>query len=140
MRKQLNAPVPGITRRTLAYEKDDGGRSKYYKGSKAGDCVIRAIAIATDQDYKVVYYELTSIAMPMGLYANDDKVWKKYLKSLGWTEHKFGRDAKDLIDTKLPHYRCIAVTNSHLSAVIGNTIYDTWNPSDRKCWRYWYDK
>lgn len=33
---------------------NDGGRSKYFKGN-AGDCVTRAIAIATGFDYKEVY-------------------------------------------------------------------------------------
>ena len=33
---------------------NDGGRSKYYQLEKVGDCVIRAIAIATETDYKEV--------------------------------------------------------------------------------------
>ena len=33
---------------------DDGGRSKYFKGT-TDDCVARAIAIATGKDYKEVY-------------------------------------------------------------------------------------
>ena len=34
---------------------NDGGRSFYYKASNVRDCVCRAIAIANDEDYKVVY-------------------------------------------------------------------------------------
>ena len=34
---------------------NDGGRSQYFKGAKAGDCVVRAIAIASGLDYKKVY-------------------------------------------------------------------------------------
>lgn len=33
---------------------NDGGRSRYFKGD-AGDCVTRAIAIALNTDYKLIY-------------------------------------------------------------------------------------
>ena len=34
---------------------NDGGRSNYYKAKDVGDCVCRALAIATGTDYKVMY-------------------------------------------------------------------------------------
>lgn len=34
---------------------NDGGRSTYFKGKKVGDCVARAVAIASGIDYKKVY-------------------------------------------------------------------------------------
>ena len=34
---------------------NDGGRSKYYKTSNTRDCVVRAIAIATNKDYKEIF-------------------------------------------------------------------------------------
>ena len=34
---------------------NDGGRSKYYKATNVRDCVCRAIAIANNEDYKMVY-------------------------------------------------------------------------------------
>ena len=34
---------------------NDGGRSKYFDGKKVGDCVTRAVAIASGRDYKEVY-------------------------------------------------------------------------------------
>ena len=42
----------------LKYKYNDGGRSNYFKG-KSGDCVVRAIALATGEDYKVIYDQLT---------------------------------------------------------------------------------
>ena len=55
----------------LDFRFHDGGRSNYFKG-EAGDCVVRAIAIATNTDYKVVYDELFQI--------NKDYVAKKNTK------------------------------------------------------------
>ena len=41
----------------MKYNYNDGGRSQYFKGD-AGDCVVRAIAIASSLDYKKVYDDL----------------------------------------------------------------------------------
>ena len=38
----------------LEFKFNDGGRSKYFKG-ETGDCVTRAIAIATGEDYMTIY-------------------------------------------------------------------------------------
>lgn len=40
---------------------NDGGRSQYYEGKEAGDCVTRAIAIAFEMDYKEVYDRLSEL-------------------------------------------------------------------------------
>ena len=125
----------------MRFIEDDGGRSKYFKKKKVGDCVVRAIALALEQDYKVTYYELMSLAMPEGLSYNSDFVWRKYLKSKGWAEHKFGRAAKDLSDTNLsPHLTFIASIPRHLCCVKNGVLYDTWNCSYKTCWRVWYDE
>lgn len=55
----------------LQFKFNDGGRSKYFKG-EAGDCVVRAISIATNTDYKVIYDEL--------FQANKDYLAKKNTK------------------------------------------------------------
>lgn len=43
------------------YENCDGGRSNYYRVVNVGDCVVRAIAIASGRDYEEVYQELKSL-------------------------------------------------------------------------------
>ncbi len=44
----------------MDHVKTDGGRKDAgYKGS-VGDCVIRAIAVATEQDYQTVYDDITA--------------------------------------------------------------------------------
>lgn len=39
----------------------DGGRSLYFKADRVGDCVTRAVAIATGRDYKEVYNEIARL-------------------------------------------------------------------------------
>lgn len=41
--------------KTASWVYNDGGRSNYFKGKKVGDCVARAVAIASGIDYKKVY-------------------------------------------------------------------------------------
>ena len=90
----------------IPYVYNDGGRSNYFKGSFVGDCVPRAITIATGLNYKFVYDELNRLtkeyaekkgqrtkvsrainnkrhnrSVRNGTY---DKVSKPFLASLGW--------------------------------------------------------
>ena len=51
----------GKKERIMEFKFNDGGRSKYFKGF-TGDCVTRAIAIATGLDYKKVYDDLNEMA------------------------------------------------------------------------------
>ena len=76
------------------FKYNDGGRDKAGFKGKTGDCVCRAIAIATETDYNNVYYNIirTQKAMiqskkvrgshpRMGI---NRKVYDRYLKNLGW--------------------------------------------------------
>ena len=118
----------------MNYIEHDGGRSEYYKYRREGDCVVRAIAIATKQDYKKVFEDLTYRGLPLGLFANSDRVWQGYLKELGWQETKYGRNAVPLNQMM---FSGIAVLSGHLVAVDKNTIYDTWDCQFQRCWRTW---
>lgn len=75
-----------------------GGREKYFTGEKAGDCVTRAIALATGKDYKEIYdalFELIRTVKPLKKerrYKNPSprngvhtRIAKMYIeKTLGW--------------------------------------------------------
>ena len=58
------------------------------KNIKAGDCVIRAIAYATEQSWDTVYKSLCELGFKMKRMPNDKKVFHKYLDNLGWIKHK----------------------------------------------------
>lgn len=130
----------------LKYLYNDGGRSKYFKGN-AGDCVVRAIAIATSTDYKIVYDELyqankeylaskkTKVAKRMKSATprngNFKTIYKKYLISKGWewvTLKKFGSTERTKLDA-LTHLKTpiIVSVNRHLLCMINGTVNDTWD-------------
>ena len=109
----------------------DGGRAASGYIGSAGDCVARAIAIATGAVYRDVYAELGRIAgeSPRGGVTTD--VWSDYLTQRGW--QKSTRAAVD--SSRLPsgvvllkfESRCRR-SSGHLSCLIDHTVYDTWNP------------
>ena len=131
---------------------DDGGRSQYYKASSVGDCVTRAIAIATQMDYKETYkmvskyvkeYPKTSAVSARNGVPR--KLCYTIMEDLGWTWHptmKFGSGCKvHLKADELPSGRIICNCSKHLTAVIDGVIHDTYDPSregTRCVYGYWY--
>lgn len=129
----------------MQFVHDDGGRAAAgFKGS-AGDCVTRAIAIATMLPYAEAYAALNSQRDSMrqtkrvrGSSARTGlsrAVYDRYLKSLGWQwvpTMKIGSGCKvHLRDGELPMGRIICRLSHHLCAVIDGVIHDTYNPSGR---------
>lgn len=128
---------------------DDGGRAAAgYKGS-AGDCVTRAIAIATGKPYQEVYDALhvgikesstgrsraAKRAARKGASPRNGvnrRVYQRYLESLGWRwvpTMKIGQGCKvHLVAEELPAGRIIARVSHHICAVIDGVIYDTHDP------------
>ena len=66
------------------FQYTDGGRSKYYPEQHVGDCVIRAIAIATERDYKEVVEDTWEFSKKYGCPINWKEVYVPYLESIGW--------------------------------------------------------
>ncbi len=123
----------------------DGGRKAAGFQGKAGDCVARAIAIATEQPYEVVYAALADgsgsersargrkakASARSGIHTGR-KWFKDYMAGLGWhwtPTMRIGTGCRvHLTDGELPMGRLIVVVSKHLTAVIDGVIYDTNDP------------
>lgn len=71
---------------SLPYVYDDGGRAGAGYRGDAGDCVVRAIAIATAQPYQQVYDTLAELEGRSVRDGASPKVYRPYLENLlGWT-------------------------------------------------------
>ncbi|SRR6266702_2601621 len=122
----------------------DGGRKEAgYKGTTS-DCVVRAIAIATEQPYQEVYNTINSFAKfertgkrkrgksnaRTGVYK---QTYHKYLESIGWKwtpTMLIGQGCVvHLKSDELPRGRIVVILSKHLSAVIDGVVYDTADPS-----------
>lgn len=137
------------------WQQNDGGREAAgYKG-QAGDCVTRAIAIATGKPYQEVYDALNGLAVnerkgkrKRGKSSARNGVYRatfaKYLLSLGWQWHPtmaIGQGCKvHLRADELPQGNLIVSVSRHMVAVINGVIHDTHDPSregTRCVYGYW---
>ena len=138
----------------MKYEYNDGGRSEAgYKGS-TGDCVVRAISIASEKPYQEVYDLVNSYASNEYKSRVSKKsnartgvrksTIRKMMQELGfvWTPTmKVGSGCKvHLVESELPEGRLVVQVSKHITAVIDKVIHDTYDPSrdgTRCVYGYW---
>jgi hypothetical protein len=143
---------------TLKFVKDDGGRkaSKVFRGAnrkdETGDCVTRAITIATGKSYDEVHDALT-VASVRAVHAGNDswknragvkmfdpdhgcgrEAYRPYLESLGWKFTKTSGREVHLQASDLPGGRLVVETRRHLVAVIDHVVHDTFDSRNRTVW------
>ena len=122
----------------MKYTFNDGGRSEHYKGL-TGDCVTRAITIATKLPYDVVYNALFDIARN---WKGNSKVAKRirlnpsprngcycevgsdFLKAINLEEV---RKKLKINDQMFYKGRYIVKVRKHWIAIIDGVIHDTWD-------------
>jgi hypothetical protein len=133
---------------------DDGGRAAAgFKGT-TGDCVTRAIAIATGIPYLQIYDALNQVAQRERPRSGSRRshartgvkspTLRRYLASLGWdwtpTMQIGSGCTVHLANGELPDGRLIVSVSKHVTAVIDGVIHDTHDPSrdgTRCVYGYW---
>lgn len=139
----------------MKFTYDDGGRAAAgYKGN-TGDCVCRAIAIASQLPYQYVYdllngmgatehtskNRLSKSSARTGVYK---QTRSKLLIEMGWTwtpTMLIGSGCKvHLRSDELPSGRLIVSVSRHMVAVVDGVAHDTYDPSrggSRCVYGYW---
>ena len=132
---------------------DDGGRAAAgYKG-KTGDCVVRAVAIASGRPYAEIY---AAMSRGMGTQRKTrgatvrrgvtvSRVWfKRYMQALGFTwtpTMQIGSGCTThLAAGELPFGRLVVSVSKHYTAVSDGSVRDTFDPqrgSGRCVYGYW---
>jgi hypothetical protein len=139
----------------MQFQYNDGGRAEAgYKG-QAGDCVVRAIAIATGKSYQEVYDAINLAAKDERLTKRQKKrsssrtgvnrtMTRRYLASLGWQwvpTMRIGQGCTvHLRADELPTGTIITKLSKHVTAVIDGVVQDTYDPSrngTRCVYGYW---
>lgn len=120
----------------------DGGRSNYFKKDNVRDCVTRAIANATGNDYLEIYKAINELAKAetkskrrCGKSSARNGVYKvtydKYIKALGWKwvpTMSIGQGCKvHLQEEELPKGKLIVRLSKHLTCVKDGVLYDTYD-------------
>ena len=115
------------------------------KQNKTGDCVIRAISLATNKSWTDVYKELAELGMKKCLMMNDNKNWKAYLKQLGYQQNKMPKREDGTRYTLREFCDEIAETDKtyivsiakHLTVIKDKKLYDTFDCSKKSVGNYW---
>ena len=123
---------------------NDGGRAAAgYKG-RAGDCVVRAIAIAAQKPYQEVYDAINAVVLAEKVRKGRRSsarsgvgrtTYEHYLKQIGWQwvpTMQVGSGCRVHLRTdELPNGRLVVRLSRHLTAVIDGVIHDIYNPDRR---------
>lgn len=139
----------------LPWEYDDGGRAAAGYRGHTGDCVTRAVAIATGRDYQDVYADIHDVLREhkqrrggKGSSSPRDGVPKpitrRYLANLGWEwtpTMRIGSGTRvHLRPGELPTGPLIVQVSGHITAVIDGVVRDTADPcrdGTRAVYGYW---
>lgn len=131
--------MPAVVQ-NIPFIRDDGGRAAAGFRGSAGDCVTRAIAIATELPYSDVYGELhgrlqlcrSRSRLPKNRSPRSGvprRVYEPYLRQLGflWTPTmQIGGGCRvHLLAEELPPGRIIVRLSKHVVAVIDGVLHDT---------------
>lgn len=116
-------------------------------GLYVGDCVVRAIAIATDQTWRRVYWMICVFGDIIGNMPSANQVWEEYLLYEGFTRfylpdlfpHCY--TVRDFCYDN-PFGTFILATGSHVIATIDGNYFDAWDSGDEvptSVWRREYE-
>lgn len=132
------------------------------KGRLTGDCVIRAISIATKKDYNEVVMGLAETMCETGYDMQCPEGFDRYLAKLGWTKQKqprkdngkkyTGEEFCNLLN-KYGWWNCDGIIanigGNHTVAIMPTDkndpkenwkVFDTWNSTQGSIGNYWIKK
>ena len=135
---------------------DDGGRSQSRHASKrarVGDCVVRAVAIASGRPYEEIWARISEgqtssrktkrtrgrrpLSADNGVFVKR-KFFTDYMRELGfeWVPTmNVGEGCKvHLVEGELPTGRLVVSVSRHYTAVIDGVVRDTHDPQRRTFW------
>ena len=100
-----------------------------------GDCVVRAIAVATGRPWTDVYDELICTARSVYDMPSSNVAWGLYLYRMGFEPFILPDACPECVTVRefarrFPHGRYIIGTGSHAVAVVGGNYIDTWDSGD----------
>ena len=132
------------------------------KDHRTGDCVIRAIGLATELGWDEVYKSLCKYGYKKKLMPNDKQCYDKWLQENGWVKHKQPRKSDNTKYTGIEfcnllqdwihdddligcEYKGVVISRSiiahigghHLVAIVDGKINDIWYSQDGCIGNYW---
>lgn len=111
-------------------------------GKQTSDCVVRAIAIATEQSWRRTYRELCGLGEIEAEMPNANYVWGLSLKQHGAKQFLLPESCPQCITVrafceKYPDGIYVIGTGSHAVAVIDGDYYDAWDSGNEVPSYFW---
>lgn len=118
------------------------------KNRITGDCVFRAISLATNKPYNECVMEMAKVMCKTGYALNDKKGEDAYLKSIGWIKMpqpkkadgtKYtGKEFCELLARKGVNY-IAHIGGHHMICIKDQKVWDIWNSTSGKIGNYWIE-
>ena len=111
-------------------------------GKQANDCVVRAIAIATERSWGDVYADLCRMGRLECDMPSSNAVWGLFLKEQGYRQRLLPDSCPRCTTIRafcdrFPDGTYIVGTGSHAAAIIDGSLYDSWCSLDEVVSTYW---
>jgi hypothetical protein len=112
------------------------------KNRKVGDCVVRAIAVASGKTWDEVFDGLCLLAKQEKAMPNSKEVFEIYLQQIGFKKHKMPRKAngsKYIAGEWASQIKGVAVIQvaRHLTAAVEQSIVDIWDCGGKSVYNYY---
>lgn len=111
-------------------------------GKQTSDCVVRAIAIATEQSWKRTYRELCELGEIEAELPNANSVWGLYLRNKGAKQFLLPESCPACVTVrafceKYPTGVYVIGTGSHAVCVMDGDYYDSWDSGNEAASYFW---
>ena len=111
-------------------------------GKTTGDCVVRAIAIATDQSWRKTYRQLCDLGEIHADMPSSNYIWGTYLRQRGARQFLLPESCPECLTVRAfceryPEGVYVIGTGDHAVAVIDGDWYDSWNSEDEIPTYFW---
>lgn len=109
---------------------------KYYnpnpRSNLVGDCVIRALSLALDQDWDSTYLGVTEKGYELKDMPSSNAIWTTYLRGQGFKAYIIPNECPDCYTVSdfckdNPKGLFVLATGSHVVTCVDGDYYDTWD-------------
>jgi len=111
-------------------------------GKQLGDCVVRAISIATSQGWRQTYDELCNEGRRQADMPASNSVWGSLLRKKGFRQFVLPDACPECVTVRAfcrmyPEGIYVIGTGTHAVTVIDGDYYDTWDSGNEQPTYFW---
>ena len=115
------------------------------ENKRVGDCAVRAVAKATEQDWERAYIDLIIQGYSIKDMPSSNAVWGEYLRGKGFDRHIIPNECPQCYTLndfcrEYPQGTYVVALPNHAVAVIDGNFYDEWDSGNEMPLYFWKRK